>query len=234
MLIGGEVWLGDQNFSYVNYGTFNIPVPLGCYSLTINSYGGGGGGGGDVVGHTDAWNGACAGANAAGGGSSGGHVSQIIPVIPGTTVTVIVGKGGDGGASVGTGYAGSGNVYGGNGSVGGQSYVTYNSTNYAIAAGGNGGGGAGNYRGNTPVFNGYGGTAPVGGVAGNNASASGGINWDGQILGTPGTGGSAIYGSGGSGATSTFYNWGDGRNACSSSPSGANGSSGAVLLAFTH
>jgi hypothetical protein len=185
-------------------GTFTVPV--GITSLTMTTVGGSGGGGGG-------------GSNSVGliGGTSYKDI-RTITVIPGATITISVGFGGQGGRSAISncgsnaaawfaidndpaqrkGYGGAGYVSGGAGS----GYGCPNSFN---ATGGWSGGGGG-----SSAFTYSGGTVTAGGGAGGN----GGITYNGGG-GTGGTAGNATTGNqgatgvaGGAGQTSQYSGYG--------------------------
>lgn len=127
---------GQQSFT--SSGAFTIPA--GVRSIDVFCVGGGGGGAGGDKGGTK---------YAAGGGGGGGYTAtqKAIPVTPGQQISIVVGSGGSGGASMTSG------------TDGGTSYVTISGTNYCTAnggkkaaitpggAGGSGGGGAGSTAG---------------------------------------------------------------------------------------
>ena len=95
-------------------------VPDGVYKLLVELWGAGGGGGGVFV----------SSSQYGGLGSAGAYTRGVLNVVPGTTVTVIVGIGGSGGQS------------NGNGGDGGSSSVNNGSS--SITSGGGHGGAVGN------------------------------------------------------------------------------------------
>jgi gliding motility-associated-like protein len=157
------------SFSYTG-GPQTFVVPIGADSITVMAWGAGGAGGG-----TDTYNGA------AGGG--GAYIKSTIPVVPGQTITVIVG----GGAIQGTACAGSAA-----GGAGGWGNATYAGAIGGTAgpngcSGGGGGGGAA-----SAVLNG---TIPLL-VAGGGGGGSGGGNGSaGGIGGGGGQNGNSVAGS---------------------------------------
>ena len=195
----------------------NWTVPEGTTTIEVKMWGAGGGGG-----NRGGWT---YGAKGGGGGFAGG----IIDVTPGETLTFIVGKGGQKGSEVATGwhYGGgachhntSDNRYGACG--GGRSEIRRSSTSLIIAGGGGGGGssragennfgGAGGgtegQRGNAGYQGGHagGGTQNAGGVGGtaNNGPGEAGTQYQGGRSGNNaygGGGGGGWYGGGGGGYT---------------------------------
>lgn len=102
-------WL-DQNGriptnrqSYTTAGTYTFTAPVsGFYRITVVGAGGGGGG---VYATAQQ-------SSAAGGGGAGGYAIKVIWLDAGTTVTVIVGKGGFGGIGVAIGKPGGTSSFG--------------------------------------------------------------------------------------------------------------------------
>lgn len=115
----GELWSGYQQAigeptangrkAFTASGTFTVPV--GVRSIDIHCTGGGGGGG----------YGSSSSASGSGNGGGGGYTSYktTVSVVPGQTITVIVGTGGIG-----------------NGADGSESYVTINGVKHVSALGG--------------------------------------------------------------------------------------------------
>lgn len=91
----------EYNRTFTTNGTF--VVPRGVTRVRVEGYGGGGGGGGGTVGSgnsTDQWGGG-------GGGGGGAVLTQVIlPVIPGTSMPVVIGTGGSGGPANTAGSSG--------------------------------------------------------------------------------------------------------------------------------
>ena len=87
-------------------------VPGGVYKLLVEIWGAGGGGGGTS---NPSSNG---GGNLGGGGSAGAYTRGVLTVVPGTTITVIVGIGGPGGQiAMNGGDGGSSSVSNGSSSI---------------------------------------------------------------------------------------------------------------------
>ena len=79
---------------YTSPGTTNVTVPPGCYSITYTIYGGGGGGGCGYSWAGMQW-------SSGGGGGSGGKREATVAVVPGETLTVVVGAKGVKGSNAG-------------------------------------------------------------------------------------------------------------------------------------
>ncbi|QPQ30972.1 glycine-rich domain-containing protein [Lysinibacillus sp. JNUCC 51] len=86
---GGNVSRGSQTFNVP--GTHSFKVPDGVIRLMYRAWGAGGGGGGSS---------AYIKTIGGGGGGSGAFVAGVVPVVPGTTIQITVGKGGAGGLPV--------------------------------------------------------------------------------------------------------------------------------------
>lgn len=108
-----------------------VKIPVGANTARVQLWGGGGGGGGAQV-----------GVDSGGGGGGGGAYSEkTIEVVPGESISVIVGAGGAGGAGIGDGTAG------------GYSSITAD----AVLASGGGEGGSGDNSGSGGTGGGSGG-----------------------------------------------------------------------------
>jgi hypothetical protein len=103
---GTSVFNGMQEFTTT--GTFTIPVGITSIEVQLWGAGGGtGGAGGNGNTQTTACNffGACAtttqfaSGSIGGGGGSGGYTRAIVPVTPGSTYSVVVGRAGDNGVA---------------------------------------------------------------------------------------------------------------------------------------
>jgi hypothetical protein len=137
----GGTWrlvFGTTQASQVfSVGTTNWTVPDGVYEITATGCGGGGGGGGSD-----------AGANYNGNGGAGGGanlVSQTVSVVPGETLTIVVGAGGAGGGTYNPGQPGVATtitrvsaIYTAAGGGQGQGYVAGSSANAYAGLGVNG------------------------------------------------------------------------------------------------
>lgn len=174
---------------YSTPGSYNFTVPYGIYALTTFAIGGGGGGGGGGTAMNLSF-------LSGGGGGAGGYLSASIPVLPGQTVSIVVGSGGSGGSA----WSGAG-VRAGNGS---NTVIAANKITYTCY-GGNGGDSSGNpgTGGSGPTGIGNSGSmgtssSPGHGAASVYGSNTGGISYLPEINdGSPGTYG----GGGGSGAS---------------------------------
>lgn len=184
-------------------------VPSGITRIFAKVWGAGGG------------NGRAGGWSYGADGGGGGHARAIIPVTPGTSLTVKVGVGGRT-ATFGSSFGGGGGTlntsdvtYGGQG--GGGSYIFSGSTPLLIAGGGGGGGSSRAWTGNVggagggitgqkgespydakPTFGGGGGTQTAGGASVGTA----GSLYQGGVPNTNsygGGGGGGYYGGGGGG-----------------------------------
>lgn len=119
---------GAQTFDVP--GTYNFQVPDGITLVTIESKGGSGGGGGGALVRYSSINYVARG----GRGGNSGHTLSTVAVVPGETLTVVVGAKGVGGTSrqeIGIPYA-----EGHNGTSGTDSYVLRGTTVLNRAAGG--------------------------------------------------------------------------------------------------
>jgi hypothetical protein len=117
--------VGARFYGQDTPGTYTWTVPAGCYALNDAEIWGGGGGGGGAGGAS------AVGQSAGVGGNGSGYALGNIAVMPGQTITVIVGTGGTGGGGAGT-----------SGSAGGTSSIAVNGTIVLQATGGAGGPGA--------------------------------------------------------------------------------------------
>lgn len=159
-------------------------VPSGVTYIDIFGCGGGGGGGGSGGngGNLPSYNGG------GGGGGAGANVYQLqkISVVPGDTLTILIGAGGTAGAA---GTAGSSPAYyGSSGGIGGDSSISGTGVNIILLGGALGGGGAA-------------GTAANQGRAGGDSRV-----W--QAVGGSGNPGTSSSGGGGGGGAS-YKNGGD-------------------------
>lgn len=140
-------------------GTYSWNVPAGITTITAMSVGGGGvGGGGTLFPGNDSAPGA--------GGGSGYYTNQVLSVVPGESLTIIVGTAGSGGL-VGTRTAGN------KGGTGGVSKIMRGSTTLSSANGGVGGDGCYGWSG-SGIWGKCGQTAALGGsgrYTGNNGGA---------------------------------------------------------------
>lgn len=194
---------------YTSPGTYTWTAP-NVYSVSVVAVGGGGGG-------------VCTN-NGGGGGGGGGLGWKIVPVVPGTSYTVVVGSGGSS-TSVEGGQAGNGQTsyfssiatvagYGGSGALGlsGGAGGTYagdgggagGSGGAATTSEAGGGGGGGGYSGG----GGSGGSGGVSGNGGATAGSGGGGGGGGKSVSTPygAGGGVGIYGQGTNGAAASSSN----------------------------
>jgi len=210
---------------FTTTGSHSWTVPTGVTSVSVVCIGGGGGGGGCL-----AWTGAAPRGNGGGAGGGLGYKNNI-SVTPGSSVTVVVGEGGNGnsgsatqkayGVAGGDSYFSSDTIVKGGGGLGGQggntnAYSYHNPSNRAGGtyvgdgggAGGNGGaGGSWQYDGSAGG-GGAGGYSAAGGVgqnvgSGNYGSGSGGSASGGQNSGGQAHGGGGVnpYGSGTAGSS---------------------------------
>jgi hypothetical protein len=179
-------------------GTYTIPA--GVTAIQIECWGGGGSGGGAATAN-----------NSTGKGGGGGAYARLntLSVVPGQTVTITVGVGGNG-------------VSANSGNPGGNSLVVYNGITVALSVGGgagttaggnnggvaNNGGSGGNCIGDVVNNGGSGGGGGFGGGGGGGGSA--GTNGQGDNGGTAGSTINAGAGSGGAGGTSGGGNGGNG------------------------
>ena len=188
-----------QTYVRSSAGTYSWTVPCGVTSVYVEAWGAGAGGDYNT-----------------GGGGGGAFAAGTVTVVPGTTYTVVVGKGGigDGSVEAGTNSSFGANLIvaegGGRGAnirTGGRVAQSIGTIRFAGgngAASGSGNGGSGG-----------GGSAGASGAGGNGSAATGNA---GAAGGTAGAGGGAAGGNGGS-----RYNDGDNGSA----PGGGGGQSGA-------
>lgn len=172
--------------SYSIPGTYTYTVPAGVTQIVTTIVGAGGGGGGSVFSGD--------GHGAANGGSGGYYQNQVLTVVPGETITIIVGAGGLGVSTGGGTQGGRGGTSSLSTSVSGLSYS---------ATGGYGGNGVtgDNAPNNTSPANGSAGGSPNG-VAGS-YTASWMVNRNTSGQGYDGKGQNPTgYGSGGLGGNS--------------------------------
>lgn len=202
-------------------GTYNITVPSGTVSISVQAWGAGGGGA----------------QGTGGGGGAGAYIATTSSaIIAGSSVTVIVGTGGGGGAGAAGGTGGAGFAAGGtggaatNGGGGGGGSSALNSS--VIASGGGGGGnGASGVNGATGSSGGLGDTGAAtrgGGGGGGSATVGGNGSISGNAAG--GTGGSTQTGTNGgnNGSSAGGSSAGVGGNGNNGSGSaGGSGSGGA-------
>lgn len=85
------------DIEYNVVGSYNYVVPANVHYLLVWGYGGGGGGGAGLNGSGTATAVPCSG----GGGGGSMPSWQLIAVVPGETLTIVVGDGGNGGATFG-------------------------------------------------------------------------------------------------------------------------------------
>jgi gliding motility-associated-like protein len=195
-----------QIFNYTGTNqTFVVPIGVTC--INVQAWGaGGGGGGGDTYGGSN--------------GGGGAYSVSTLTVIPGTSLTIIVGggaaagtgcfsdaAGGVGGFGLGNGgaggNAGNGGCSGAGGGGGGGTGIMNGATIMLVAGGGGGGGGGGNNGGGA---NGGGGGvqgssangAPIGALgASGNTNGIVGVKTNGDGAGGGGGGGGLVGGGGG-------------------------------------
>jgi hypothetical protein len=150
----GGIWYAPGNHTKAYAASATFVVPLGITTLRCQAFGGGGGGGGGAnIGLLTLTGMAYGGA----GGGAGMTMDTPITVVPGDTLTIMIGAGGGGGA----GAAACPGLVGGagaNGGTGGTTYVLNGAGKVLICSTG-GGGGAG---------------APGAGVASSSPPAGGG------------------------------------------------------------
>ena len=148
--------------------TTTFAVPVGVNDVVVEAWGGGGGGAG------------CGPGTTADGGGQGDHVRALIPVVPGSLLTIVIGGGGAGGNPSG----------GSTGTNGGDSSVSTSGGNTVTSGGGSGGGGC-----NDGNVLGAGGTSAIAGSGATGIEdepGKGGVN-------ASTAGSSGFAGSGGSG-----------------------------------
>jgi hypothetical protein len=116
-------------------GDSSFQVPAGVTSLLVEVWGAGGGGGGGCSGYNSTNAASSFAGGGGGGGGSGAYARSVIPVVPGTTLTIRVGAGGGGGS--GGQQQGYGLVQPGtSGQPGGATSVLSGTTVLVTAAGG--------------------------------------------------------------------------------------------------
>jgi hypothetical protein len=200
---------GQTVQNYNTPGSQTFVVPLGVNSISVGVWGAGGGGGGTSSGN----------ANKGGGGGGGGYRSNnTIAVIPGETLTIIVGAGGTVGNFQNGGNGGFSRVL-----RGATTLITVDGGNGGIRNGAGGNGAAGDISGGNGGDGnvGGGGVSGVGGNGGNGGNGGASIAAGTSGLGNPG----ANPGGGGSGSRSTGN---DGVNR-----SGGIGGNGQVRITYT-
>jgi len=156
-----------QTYTYLTPGTYYFTVPANKPDGLMNvlCIGAGGGGGGSIAG--SGYNGEPGGFSAAAGGGGGGgalaaQISDLYPVVPGQTITIIVGAGGAGSAGYDPESFG---VY--TGSPGDETSVDWNISGYNAdkvcrATGGLGGRNFNSkFRYSAPLTNGTGGDSGI-------------------------------------------------------------------------
>lgn len=79
-------------------GDSSFQVPAGVTSLLVEVWGAGGGGGGGCSGYNSTIPGSSFAGGGGGGGGSGAYARSVLPVVPGTTLTIRIGAGGGGGS----------------------------------------------------------------------------------------------------------------------------------------
>ena len=177
-------------------GTFSFVVPANLYQISAAVVGGGGGGAGGSAGDGDG----------ATGGAGGGLAYGSFAVIPGETLTVVVGAGGNGGGAGSDGGAGGASsisrgatvlLQGGGGQGGLDRDTATRSGGTSTGAARAGGGSGGNSSATTDTGGGGGGAGGYSGNGGNGGSSGAGTN---------GAGG----GGGGGGATTSAQGYGGG------------------------
>lgn len=192
---------------FTTTGTHTWTVPTGVTSVSVVCIGGGGGGGGMV-----AWTGSDPRGPGGGGGGGLGYKNNI-SVTPGSSVTVVVGAGGEGG----------------HGSTNTRNYATSGGDSYFMSATTvKGGGGEGGQGGNTNAYTYLSPTSRAGGTyvgdgGGNGGNGgSGGTHYDPDAAGGGGAGGySANGGVGDNVSASGSYGAGSGGSASGGQTSGS-------------
>ncbi len=193
-------------------------VPAGISSINVQLWGAGGGGGRADATHLNS-------------GGSGGYVAGTLSVTPSSTLTIIVGRGGNEAPTGSASYGGGGNL-GSNSyycsSGGGRSSIQKTAGTDDVTAGGGGGAGTASYNTsnvatNGNAFGGAGGSTTAGSsnAVSDVTSATGGT----QASGGSGGVGTNSWGSGGgtaTGSSGSQYIGGDG----STPANGSNGSGG--------
>lgn len=132
----GGAWYAPSIRRYTMAASGTFVVPAGVTKIHFKALGGGGGGsGGGNMGALSLAPSAYGGA----GGGAGMVIDLVASVIPGETLTVLVGAGGAGGAGAAPAIGLTGNASTG-GTAGGTTVVTNGAGNVLVAAGGGGGG----------------------------------------------------------------------------------------------
>ena len=206
-------------------------VPAGITSINVSCWGAQGGSG--ALGNSSA------GATIGGPGGNGSKVAGTLAVTPGEVLNIFVG--GQGATPTG-GFNGGGNGGSANaGGGGGASDIRIGGTaeaNRVIVAPGGGGGGRGGCESNASINGGAGGPGNTNGADGVDAPTSGGLAGAGHggVIGTGGAAGIGCGGylgaPGGTTATGTGANGGNGQSCCcfsfGSIPGGGGGGGGFV------
>jgi hypothetical protein len=199
--------------SFTKPGNINWQVPLTLVNNSIKVVSIGGGGGGQT-----GWGNYSSAGGAGAGGSAGNTTKATISVNIGSTLSLVVGRGGLGGSGSFAGGTSAQGPAGGNGSA---TYITgYSSTDAA--------GGAGGYKGSSGTYsNSIGNWAGDGGswwygFAGQNSSKGNGglggtVNKDGE---------NGTFGAGGGGGAASNYNPNDYQT------KGGNGGDGAIYITY--
>jgi hypothetical protein len=177
---------------YLSGGTLTLRVPLGVTTLSAVVIGGGGGGGGGAVMPTNA---DYYGQGGSGGGGGGLSYGTFV-VTPEELLTIIVGAGGFGGGTSGTG------------TYGGYSYIRRGATNLLTAIGGVPGQGGTGSSGDSVKPGGAGGA----GIQGTEADGGGNGGTGGDSTSGHGTGGGGAGGYSGNGGAGGGGGTGDGSN----------------------
>lgn len=225
------IGVGTQTFT--SNDTF--VVPAGVTSLLVEACGGGGGGGGGGTG---------SGSGGGGGGGGAPVFSRVVTVVPGETITIVIGTGGAGGAigtvgvvgvsttlvgstsgalltAIGGGFGGDGfDDLAGAGSDGGNSIGAGGGGGDGTVTGGGGGGGSTGPGGTSLIGSARSGSNGGGGAGGNTSTAgsSGGPT---VMFVTAAAGGStAASGGGGGGGGSGFGIGGAGGNGAATPTAG--------------
>lgn len=223
----------------------SVSIPSWAVSVRIVALVGGGGGGGGIT--SSATN------SGAGGGGAHSILNLLLPILTATTLSVVIGTGGSGGAN--TGVFGSdgtsstltlnGNVYtafpglGGSGSAGNSNGGK--GGGYGLAVGGIGASSSGTPGGDGTItqFGAGGGGGGFGGssAANNAGGAAGFYSKSTAAVSGAGGGGSSAYGLGGAattgiGGNGSGYGSGGAGSAGSSASAGGNGAAGICIIEF--
>ncbi|MBD8555564.1 hypothetical protein IFT84_13710 [Rhizobium sp. CFBP 8762] len=205
-------------WSKTTAGVGSFVVPVGVFKIFARVVGGGGGAAG-VGQYADG------SAKCSGGGGAGGYAEKWIDVVPGQTVSAVVGAGGVGGAASPNNVNNNGSP----GQNGGSTTLTANGT-IISATGGEQGSGA------TTVAGGYGGIG-----SGGDLNFAGGFGTDGAPVNGVygGNGGAGAFGGGGRSGTNGGINGvspGSGGGAhygyWAANGKGGNGADGAVIIQY--